>query len=142
MDTPDNINQEKDPSADATQPIADATDLNPAADETLPLTEEHPTEEQPVKKDVKHEKRRKMVVIGSISTLLGWIVFIPFSWIPAVLTPWLSMVLTVAGLVLSCIGVRIPAGPRRDLAITSIIASSVLILVFIVFAVIFHILLG
>lgn len=75
--------------------------------------------------DNKLQKRRKAVIYGLILTLLGWILMIP--------APWVSMAVTVAGLVTSVIGVRIPAGPRRDLAITAIIASGVLILVFLIF---------
>lgn len=142
MDTTDNINQENEPSVDKTLETTNNINEESVSDSTVSADENAEPEAKTVIKNLKHEKRRKLVVIGAITVFLGWFTFIPFSWIPAAITPWLSMVLTVAGLVLSCIGVRIPAGARRNLAITSIIASSVLILVFIVFAVIFYILLG
>ena len=134
--TPSQTESTEQPAVDSTEKVLESG-VAPKQNES-----DADAEQREAKKDPRHEKRRRFVVMGSLATLLGWLTFIPFSWIPAVLTPWMSMTLTLAGLIMSCIGVRIPAGRRRDLAITSIIASSVLILVFIVFAVIFHILLG
>lgn len=82
----------------------------------------------------KLQKRRKLVIYGLIAVIAGWLSML--------LNPWVSMTFTIGGLVMSSLGVRIPPGPRRDLAITSIIAASVLLLVYVVFAVIFYVLLG
>lgn len=68
-----------------------------------------------------HDRRRRLVFIGVVLTVLGWLTLM--------LNEGLSVGLTVAGLVISAIGVRIPPGPRRNLAITSIIAAAVLLLV-------------
>lgn len=76
--------------------------------------------------------RRNAVIAGCILTLLGWALMM--------FMPWFSLAFTVAGLVTSIIGVRIPAGPRRNLAITSIIASAVLLVVFIAFYVLLYVL--
>lgn len=70
--------------------------------------------------------RRRMVTIGAIFTLIGWLTMM--------INPWVSLGSTVAGLILSIIGVRIPQSPRRNIAITSIIASAVLLVVFALFA--------
>ena len=74
--------------------------------------------------------RRVCVTIGFVLVLVGWLTMM--------LNEWVSLFATVAGLVLSCIGVRIPAGPRRNFAITAIIAASVLLLVFAIFATILY----
>lgn len=70
-------------------------------------------------------RRRKLVVAGVILTVLGW-VLMP-CW------PWVSLTLSALAVVASSIGVRIPPGPRRNVAITAIIAASVLIVVFLTF---------
>lgn len=72
--------------------------------------------------------RRALVVYGFIGVLAGWLTMM--------INPWLSLSLTVIGFILSCIGVRIPPGPRRNFAITAIIAGLVLMLVFGTFAII------
>ena len=70
--------------------------------------------------------RRKLVIFGLILVTAGWVTMM--------LNEWLSLGCTIAGLVVSCIGVRIPPGPRRDLGTTAIVAASVLLLVYAVFA--------
>lgn len=77
------------------------------------------------------QRRRKLVVIGIILVLAGWVTMM--------LNEWVSLGCTVVGLVVSCIGVRIPPGPRRDLGTTAIVAASVLLLVFALFATILYI---
>jgi len=69
------------------------------------------------------DRRRRLVVIGVILTALGWLTLM--------VNEWLSVALTAAGLIISCLGVRIPPGPRRNLAITAIIAAASLLLVII-----------
>lgn len=69
--------------------------------------------------------RKKLVPIGFILVVAAWVLMMPL--------PAASMVCVVVGLIMSIIGVRIPAGPRRDFAITAIIAASVLILVYALF---------
>lgn len=76
-------------------------------------------DEAPKRQD--HRTRRMLVVVGAVLTVLGWLTLM--------LNEWLSLALTAAGLVVSILGVRIPPGPRRDVAITAIIAASVLLLV-------------
>lgn len=82
-------------------------------------------------KEQKINLRRKFVIYGSILALIGWLTLM--------LSPYISFGSALAGLVLSIIGVRIPAGPRRDLAITAIIASSVLLIVFALFTFLLYI---
>ena len=89
--------------------------------------DEEPTGEQVESthpKQKTHDRRRRLVLIGSLLTILGWG--------SLMLNEWLCLALTVAGLVISAMGVRIPPGPRRNIAITSIIAAAVLLLVIIV----------
>lgn len=76
----------------------------------------------------KPDKRGRLVPIGFIVVLAGWLTM--------VLNPWISLSCALLGLILSCIGVRIAPGPRRNFAITTIIAASVQILVFAIFAVV------
>lgn len=78
--------------------------------------------------DKKIRDRRRCVTVGFIFVLAGWATMM--------LNEWISLGCTVVGLILSCIGVRIPPGPRRDFATTAIVAASVLLLVFALFAVI------
>lgn len=96
----------------------DTTTSNPIDEKTA---NEH-VEDAPRKKTA-YERRRLFVVIGGVLTLLGWLTLM--------INEWLSVVITTAGLVISCIGVRIPPGARRNLAITSIIAAASLLLVII-----------
>ena len=76
-------------------------------------------------------KRGLFVTLGCIFVLLGWLTLM--------LNEWVSLGAALVGLVLSCIGVRVPPGPRRNLAITAIIAASVLIIVIAIFAAILFI---
>ena len=71
-------------------------------------------------------RRRKLVILGTLLVLAGWL--------SMMLHPYVSLGCTIAGLIISIIGVRIPPGPRRDIATTSIVAASVLLLVFAIFA--------
>ena len=77
-----------------------------------------------------HPVRRAMGGYGALLTLIGWITMI--------LNPWLSGGCALAGLILSIIGTCIPRSARRNLAITSIVASSVLILVLSIFLIGLH----
>ncbi len=72
------------------------------------------------------QRRRRMATIGAVLTLIGWLTMM--------LNPWVSLGATILGLILSIIGVRIPQSPRRNIAITSIIAAAVLLVVFALFA--------
>lgn len=91
---------------------------------------EQPAAVEQTPADKKIQFRRKLVVIGFVLVVGGWLTMM--------LNEWVSLAFTVTGVVLSSIGVRIPPGPRRDFAITSIIAGAVLLLVFILFAVILY----
>lgn len=84
-----------------------------------------------LKKTMKAHKRRKFVVIGCILVLAGWLLMM--------LQPTVSLCATFLGLISSIIGVRIPPGPRRNFAITAIIAASVLLLVYAIFAFILYV---
>lgn len=75
-------------------------------------------------------RRRRWVVVGLLLVIAGW-VFMMFY-------PWVSIGCTLAGLIVSIIGVRIPPGPRRDIATTAIVAASVLLIVFALFATILY----
>ena len=71
-----------------------------------------------------HDKRlarRKYVPLGALLVLLGWL--------SMMFDVYVSAGCTFLGLIFSIVGVRIPAGPRRDIAITSIIAAIVLLIV-------------
>lgn len=69
--------------------------------------------------------KRTLVPIGVILVLAGWLTMM--------ISPWISLPCAIIGLILSAIGVRIPAGPRRNFAITSIVAASVLVIVYALF---------
>ena len=86
-----------------------------------PVVREPEQEEVLVAAKPKTGGRRFFVPIGAVLTLVGWLLMM--------VNPYISAACTFVGLVLSIIGVRIPPGPRRDIAITSIIASSVLLIV-------------
>ena len=81
-------------------------------------------------KTVKIQRRRRWVIFGFLLVLAGW-VFMMFY-------PWLSLGCTVVGLIFSIMGVRIPPGPRRDIGTTAIVAASVLLLVFALFAIVLY----
>ena len=78
-----------------------------------------------------HAKRGIFVFIGFVLVVAGWLTMM--------LNEWVSFGCVLAGLIVSCIGVRVPAGARRNLAITSIIAASVLLIVLAIFAIILYI---
>ncbi|MCH5220610.1 MAG: hypothetical protein J1F20_08580 [Muribaculaceae bacterium] len=69
---------------------------------------------------------RVAAIIGALLVLCGWLTMM--------VNEWLSLGCTLAGLVLSAIGLRVPPGGCRNLAITAIIAAAVLLLVFLLFA--------
>ena len=74
-------------------------------------------------------RRRTCVAIGFVLVLAAWLTMM---WDFRV-----SIGCTVAGLVLSIIGVRIPPSPARNLAITAIVAGCVLTVVYLLFSSIF-----
>lgn len=75
-------------------------------------------------------RRRKLVILGLLLVVAGWV--------SMMLHPFVSLACTVLGLVVSIIGVRIPPGPRRDFAITAIVAASVLLVVFAIFVTVLY----
>lgn len=98
------------------------------------ITQENTLDKKDTAQDVQtfnksHKLRRALVVYGFILVLAGWLTMM--------VNEWVSIGCTVIGLILSCIGVRIPAGPRRNFAITAIVAASVLILVYLLFVSLF-----
>lgn len=95
--------------------------LAPATDSVMPTKKPHPV-------------RRAMGGYGALLTLIAWITMI--------LNPWLSGGCALAGLILSIIGTCIPRSARRNLAITSLVASFVLLLVLSIFIIGLHILLN
>lgn len=105
-----------------TDPTQQTESLQPDAQTSADETEEKPA---------KHaEGRRRCVPIGAILVLAGWVLMMFY--------PKASLVCTVAGLVFSIIGVRIPPGPRRDIATTAIVAGGVLLVVFALFATVLY----
>lgn len=64
--------------------------------------------------------RKKCAVIGFILTVLAWCTMAWYDWI--------AVVLVVAAIVVSAFGCRLPRGGHRNLAITSIVAASALLL--------------
>ena len=69
--------------------------------------------------------RKTFVPIGFILVLAAWLLMM--------LLPWVSMGCVCVGLIFSIVGLQIPAGARRNLAITSVVAGSVLVLVYAIF---------
>lgn len=74
--------------------------------------------------------RRSMAVYGFLLVLMGWLTMNWYGWI--------SLGCTVAGLIVSFVSLRIPAGARRNLAITAIVAGMVLMLVYALFIGLLH----
>lgn len=98
--------------------------------ETRDTENTQPIDSAGYEKTYRSESRRTLVPVGALLVLAGWVTMM--------LNEWLSLGCTLVGLILSIIGVRIPAGPRRNLAITSIVAASVLILVFALFTILIY----
>lgn len=97
--------------------------INDEAIDKVANSESNETHHDDTSKKQDHRTRRMLVVVGVVLTVLGWLTLM--------LNEWVSLSLTTAGLVVSILGVRIPPEPRRDVAITAIIAASVLLLVII-----------
>lgn len=74
----------------------------------------------------KYTARRRLAIVGFFLVLAGWLTMM--------VNEWVSIGATVVGLIFSIVGVRIPPGPARNFAITAIVAASVLILVYALFA--------
>lgn len=124
--------------------LDDDSQLQVTPVDSLPDTDEKQAEKikdaQPAPTDQKkfgkvifskpHIIRRKMGAYGALFTLMGWITMM--------LNPWLSGGCAAFGLILSIIGTCIPRCARRNLAITSIVASAVLLLVLAIFLVGLH----
>ena len=98
---------------DNTQPTP-AVDTNTQTEDTNPAL------------DTRYARRRSLVTYGSIFVLLGWLIMMFY--------PYISIGCDLVGLVCCIIGVRIPAGARRNLAITAIVAGGVLLIVYALFA--------
>ena len=71
-----------------------------------------------------NNRNRKFAIIGLVLTLLAWCTM--------PLLDRVSLILTVLAIIFSAIGCRIPPGFRRNIAITSLIAASSLLLAIIV----------
>ena len=71
-----------------------------------------------------------------IAVPIGFILIV-IAWFIMMLEPYTSFGCVILGLIFSIIGVRIAPGPRRNFAITAIVAGSVLLLVFIIISSIF-----
>lgn len=88
--------------------------------------------------DTRHESKPKprlnhkiFVAPGFILVILAWVFMIPNFWV--------SAACLVVGLTMSIIGVRVPPSPRRNFAITAIVAGCVLVVVYALFISLFSI---
>lgn len=76
------------------------------------------------------DAKRHFVTVGALFVLAGWLTMM--------LNEWVSLGFTVGGIILSSIGLHIPPGTRRNVAITAIIAGAVLLLVVALFAILLY----
>lgn len=107
-------------SAELTYNKTDKNDTFEQADDKLSAIA--PDESAPSPHSRKFTFRKTCVTIGFLLVVAAWVLMMP--------KPFISMGCVVVGLILSIIGVRVPAGPRRDFATTAIVAGSVLVLVY------------